>query len=425
MRWKHFRNRAIVWTVPSIYAAAAIAAGFLLPPLEHRVWPAAASSLSITSATAIYSTVAAGTIALTAIVFSLTFVMVQFSATAYSPRLVLWVARDPFIAHALGVFSATFLYAIAALAWIDRAGSNLVPRASAFTVMALLVASIGMFIGIIQRIALLQIQRMLTFTGDQGRRVIASLYPRPLAMATDEAVEVLPGTAPTQVLVHHGRPRAVQSIDGAELLRLAAHTHAVIEVAVAVGDTVMESTTLVRVFGGAHVIDEQLLLRTIERGEERTFDQDPKYAIRLLVDIAIRALSPAVNDPTTAVQALDQIGDLLLRLGRRRLEIGTFRDVGGVVRVTVPFPTWDDFLRLAFAEIGAYGATSVQVTRRLHALIGDLVALLPEERRPALHLWLRQLEHSVETHFATPDERAAAWVEDRQGLGVSRRRSAA
>src|SRR6516165_2847973 len=265
-----------VWLIPLLYALGALLLGFTIPRLAYNLFPGFLSSVSADAAIGIYSAVASGMLALTGIVFSLTFLMVQFSATAYSPRLVLWVARDPFIAHALGVFSATFLYAIAALAWIDRAGSNLVPRASAFTVMALLVASIGMFIGIIQRIALLQIQRMLTFTGDQGRRVIASLYPRPLAMATDEAVEVLPGTAPTQVLVHHGRPRAVQSIDGAELLRLAAHTHAVIEVAVAVGDTVMESTTLVRVFGGAHVIDEQLLLRTIERGEERTFDQDPK-----------------------------------------------------------------------------------------------------------------------------------------------------
>ena len=94
-------------------------------------------------------------------------------------------------------------------------------------------------------------------------------------------------------------------------------------------------------------------------GEERTFEQDPKYAIRLLVDIAIKALSPAINDPTTAVQALDQIEDLLLRLGRRRLEIGEFRDRDGQLRLVVPSPTWEDFLRLAFDEIRYCGARSV------------------------------------------------------------------
>ena len=84
----------------------------------------------------------------------------------------------------------------------------------------------------------------------------------------------------------------------------------------------------------------------------------PKYAIQLVVDIAIKALSPAVNDPTTAVQALDQIEALLLRLGRRRLDIGAFCDRGGNLRLFLPFPAWEDFLRLAFEEIRAYGANS-------------------------------------------------------------------
>ena len=115
----------------------------------------------------------------------------------------------------------------------------------------------------------------------------------------------------------------------------------------------------------------------IEFGEERTFEQDPKYAIRLLVDIAIKALSPAINDPTTAVQALDQIEDLLLRLGQRHLEIGKYYDGDGELRLVVPFPTWDDLVRLAFDEICFYGATSVQVMRRMNALIADLTRAVP------------------------------------------------
>src|SRR6266576_3600572 len=109
------------WLVPSIYAAGAIAAGALLPRLESRLLPGLAAGMSASAATAIYSSIASGMIALTGIVFSLMFVMVQFSATAYSPRLVVWVARNPLVAHAFGIFNATFLYAIAALAWVDRA----------------------------------------------------------------------------------------------------------------------------------------------------------------------------------------------------------------------------------------------------------------------------------------------------------------
>jgi hypothetical protein len=205
------------------------------------------------------------------------------------------------------------------------------------------------------------------------------------------------------------------------LVRLAASADATIEVLVVVGETVVESTPVLRVIGGRVAIDESALLSAIELDVERTFEQDPKYAIRLLVDIAIRALSPAVNDPTTAVQALDQIGDLLLRLSRRRIERGAFRDAAGRLRVIMPVPTWDDFLWLAFGEIHAYGATSLQVVRRMHALVADLLAAVPDERRLALQYWQARLKNSVAAHFSDPAERAVATAEDRQGLGLTRR----
>jgi uncharacterized membrane protein len=156
-------------------------------------------------------------------------------------------------------------------------------------------------------------------------------------------------------------------------------------------------------------------------GEERTFEQDPKYAIRLLVDIAIKALSPAINDPTTAVQALDQIEDLLLRLGRRRLEIGEFRDRDGQLRLVVPSPTWEDFLRLAFDEIRYCGARSVQVMRRMKALVNDLSSRLPENRRAALRHWEERLQSTIARSFEDTEEKQEASVEDRQGLGVPRK----
>jgi uncharacterized membrane protein len=418
------RRRPASWTITTIYAAAAIAAGTFLPRIESRLAPSLVSPVSISAATAIYSSIASGMIALTGIVFSLTFVMVQFSATAYSPRLVLWFARDPLLAHAFGMFTATFLYAIAALGWIDRAGSpGRVPLVSAAMVVALLLASVAMFVGLINRVALLQISRTLAFTGDQGRKVIETIYPRPSAAAPGMLPRLPARAAAAQVVAHSGPPLAVGHVDVHTLVELASQVDAVIEVAVAVGDTVEDSMPLLRVFGPRVPIEERRLTKCIALGIERTFEQDPKYAIRLLVDIAIRALSPAINDPTTAVQALDQIGDLLLRLGRRRLEIGAVCDARGALRVTMPAPTWDDFLWLAFGEISAYGATSLQVMRRMHALVVDLVAAVPSERRAALHYWRTRLRRRVATSFADADDRAAASMEDRQGLGVSRRAS--
>ena len=129
------------WSIPLLYSACAIALGFTIPRLANSLLPGYLSTVSVNAAIGIYSAIASGMIALTGIVFSLTFVMVQFSATAYSPRLVLWIARDPVVSHTMGVFTATFLYAIAALAWVDRGGSGRVPLAGTVLVTALLIVS--------------------------------------------------------------------------------------------------------------------------------------------------------------------------------------------------------------------------------------------------------------------------------------------
>jgi uncharacterized membrane protein len=138
------------------------------------------------------------------------------------------------------------------------------------------------------------------------------------------------------------------------------------------------------------------------------------------VDITIRALSPAINDPTTAVQALDQIQDLLLRLGTRRLEIGAFHDSKGALRLVIPHPTWEDFLRLAFDEIRFCGATSIQVMRRMKALVSDLIDALPEERHEALKHHQKRLDSTIARSFSDPEEQLEATVEDRQELGIPR-----
>jgi uncharacterized membrane protein len=177
-------------------------------------------------------------------------------------------------------------------------------------------------------------------------------------------------------------------------------------------------TPLLRVRGARQPLDEATLKSAIHVGDERTFDQDPKYALRLVVDIAIKALSPAINDPTTAVQALDQIEDLLLRLGRRRLEIGAFTDRAGTLRLLAPLPSWDDFLLLALDEIRAYGADSVQVMRRMKALIKNLTEVLPADRHPSLRHWEARLKGSIARSFEDAEEKRDASVADRQGLGM-------
>ena len=409
------------WGIPVSYAVIAVLAALALLRIESRWLPAIDSGMSPVAAVVVYASVASGMMALTGVVFSLVFVMVQFSAIAYSPRLVHWIVRDRVLWHSLGVFTATFLYALGAIAWLDRNRSGNTPFFSGWLVIILMLASVAMLVALVDRISLFQIRRMLSLTGDHGRRVIETMYPpleAPMAIAAPEELQQYPQT---QTVVHLGRPRAIQWLDEKTLLTLSSAAGGIVEVASSAGDFVVEGTLLLRVYGGTQHINEKALREAFGMGGDRTFEQDPKYALRLLVDIAIKALSPAVNDPTTAVQALDQIEDLLRRLGSRRLEIGATRDNSGKLRLVISYPGWEDFLDLAFEEIRFYGANSVQVMRRMKALISDLILALPQERHKPLLQYQQKLSTSIGRTFGSVEDQQQASVEDRQGLGHPRK----
>ncbi len=406
---------------PLLYAVAAVVLGVALPRLEAAFLPDLTARVSAGVAIALLSAIASGMLPLTGLVFSLAFVMVQFSATAYSPRLVAWLAGSAMMRHSLGVFTATFIYAIAALAWVDRGGTGKVPVVTVWFAIALLLVSVVFFVLLVERLTMLQISNVLAYAGDRGREVIERDYA-PLGggglRKGGAAADELP--AETQVVLHRGGPAVVQAIDVPLLVALAEREGAVVAMAWAVGDTIIDGMPLLRLHGGRRPVPEQRLRQLVRLGSERTFEQDPKYAIRILVDIAIKALSPAINDPTTAVQALDQVEDLLLRLARVNLSAGRVRDGRGSLRLVFPVPKWEDFLVLAFDEIRYCGASSIQVMRRMRALLQDLSEQVPPERRAALQRYLERVDSGIRRAFEDGDDRRDALEEDRQGLGLSR-----
>lgn len=414
-----------LWLIPMIYTVGSVLGGLVLPRLEHTYLAAYTHDMAVGSALAFFSAVSSGMMALTGIVFAIAFVMVQFSALAYSPRLVIMFASNPTLFHSLGIFFATFTYALVALIWTDRNGSGAVPLFSTLLVGVLLIVSMLAFARLIQSINNLQIHNVLQFVGDRGRSVIRTMFPRidhPGNDAQDAVTSLNLGPA-TQTLTYSGEPRVVARFDIDTLVRLAQGADAVVAIECGVGETVLEDTVLLRAHGTGQKLPERTLRRTIRLATVRTFEQDPKYAIRLLVDIAIRALSPAINDPTTAVQALDQIEDLLRRLGRRQLDAGYARDPSGTVRVTFPVPTWQDYLALSFDEIRQFGATSVQVMRRLRAALVDLSnTIATVGRRDAVLRYLEHLDRGVGRSDFDDQDQVVALQEDRQGLGLSRKR---
>ena len=418
-----------LWLIPLTYALASALLGFGLPRIEHAYF-ASYVIVSVSSAQAYLSAVASGMMALTGIIFSVAFVMVQFSAIAYSPRLVLYFARNPSLFHSLGIFVATFVYSLCELAWVDRGGSGKVPMWSSMVVVGLVILSMLLFARLIQRLNDLQISSVLKTIGDRGRKTIRQMFQR-----LDEASDSTTGPAApavdegrlgpvSQTVTYTGDPKVIAELDIRRLVRLAQHAKAAIVMASAVGDTVFDGNPLLAVHGGDAPIDEPQLRRAVVLKPERTFEQDPKYPLRLLVDIAIKALSPAINDPTTAVQAIDQIEDLLRRLGRRELDAGYAHDADGKLRLVYPMPTWEDYLTLAFDEIRQYGATSVQVMRRLRSTLVDLAASQTNApRADAVRRYLDHLDLVIERSLLDDRDRVKARQEDRQGLGLTRRRA--
>jgi uncharacterized membrane protein len=217
-------------------------------------------------------------------------------------------------------------------------------------------------------------------------------------------------------------PRSVARLNTGALARQAERSAGVIVMTAAVGDTLVYGSEVLRVHGAKEKLAEQDLMRAIHLKTERTFEQDPRYPIRILVDIAIKALSPAINDPTTAVQAIDQIEDLLRRLGGHELETGVVRDSSGVLRLIIPMPTWEDYLMLAFDEIRQFGAGSLQVMRRLRAALTSIAdSTRNAERVEAVQRYLKHLDLVIERSPLDAEDKAMALQEDRQGLGQSRR----
>jgi uncharacterized membrane protein len=416
-----------LWLIPLPYVAFGIIVGLVFPRIEYAYAPAFSHDVSVGSAQAYLSAVASGMITLTSIVFSVMFVMVQMTTAEYSKRLVMLFAGHPLGLHALGVFSATFMSALGTLQFVDWHQNGKVPALTVEFVTLLLLLSMVLLGLLIQRIALLRITYILQFVGNKGRSVIAEMLPPVSEQLTTEMralrqeAEAVQRHAPVQRVLYDGVPLAIAKFRIDEYVKLAQSVGGTIVLYCAVGDTIAQGTELLAVYASNAEIPEASLLRGIVFSPERTFEQDPKYPLRLLVDTAIMALSPAVNDPTTAVQAIDQIQDLLNRLGRRVLDAGYVRDAQGALRLVYPMPTWEEYLALAFDEIRLYGATTLQVLRRMRSALLDLSGSLPDrERIASVGKYVDHLAAMVEQSDLDQIDRALALRADPQGLGHTR-----
>jgi uncharacterized membrane protein len=272
------------------------------------------------------------------------------------------------------------------------------PVVSVTTLLALTLATVFGFVAYLHGVVrLMRVQYLLEAIATEGRLAIEENFPP--ASSYVDAEPPAPAPAP-RCLYYAGTPGVISATDLHGLAELCRRKDCWLELTVGVGEYLAHGTPVAVVHGGDP--DTADVTRYFLIGGERTFVQDPAFGFRQLVDVAIRALSPAVNDPTTGVQAIDRIGDLLAITGRRPDPAGLRIDAAGTVRVKRKLRDFEGLLVLSMTEVIRYGADAPQVVRRLHGMLDELEATLPAERHAALARQRSLLEAAVSAALPAP-----------------------
>jgi uncharacterized membrane protein len=373
------------------------------------------SGFDTDAARALFGTLAGAMFTFIVFLASILLLVVQLASAQLTPRIIGVVFRDRVVRFALTLFAFTFTFTMAVLLRIDTSVPAITGYASAY----LCLICLGVFLFLIDHVGkTLRPSGALRAVASLGREVIQSVYPR-LLSGQQGAVQ---GPMKARIdltarTVPNPKDGVFLAFDMEGLVALARETDCVVELVPQVGDFVAAGSPLFRILGGKGGPSEKALYQSVALGQERTMEQDPAFAFRIIVDIASKALSPAINDPTTAVLAIDQIHHLLRSVGSRHLDEGPVHDKSGSLRLVYPTPNWEDFVYLAVTEIRHFGGTSIQVARRLRAMLENLTEVLPPERTALLRDELILLHRSIERFFPEAEDQALADVSDLQGVG--------
>ncbi|QGZ52651.1 DUF2254 domain-containing protein [Streptomyces sp. QHH-9511] len=331
-----------------------------------------------------------GVISLVSIIYSVLFLVVQFSASTFTPRLGLF-RQEPIVWRTFALTIGVFVFCVTSgLAIGSRKDvSVLVPGAA----MVLTLVALGMMRTLqMKAFDSIQLGHSLTAIAARAHRLYDTLYVRPYVPAGTAAAPPPPAADTGVAIRWTGPPVVLQGIAVPALLDIARKNDFSVAFHVSPGTTLTDGTVIARVTpGGAW---EEELRAVLSTGVERTFDHDPELPFRLLADIALRALSPAVNDPATAVEALERLEGLLVRLADRDLDIGRFDDPDGRTRVSVPAPGWDRYVRTAVDDVFLAAHGSLMALRRTRDLLRRLSERTPDDRRALVHDRLQWVERT-------------------------------
>jgi uncharacterized membrane protein len=426
----------MLWPMPTLIIAATVAAGVLLPELDRAIDKQIPSGIALllfgggaSEARQLLTAIATGLITTVSLVFSLTVVVFQLASSQYSPRLLRVFPRDPLIRTTLGVLVGSFVYAITVLRTVR---SDSVPRISITVGFVLTVAGavlLVLFLGHV--VTELRVETMLRHVHREQERVQEQIVggDDETDDETDDDSGAERDDGPGSVDLAGEPPRTtvtadesgyVTAVDEAELLETAGGAGVAIRLlrpvgaAVTVGAPIAEYRQLARDGhdghdGGGDGRDDVCagVRRSVVLGFERTGAQDLGYGIQQLVDVYVKALSPGINDPTTAVTSLGHVGGVFARLAHRPLQPRALRDDDGRVRVIVPLPTFGELLEQALGPLRTYGSSDPRVLIRAMEVLRDVGWVAPDgPRRDAVREQIELLLRAADDGLPQERDRA-------------------
>ncbi len=387
--------RSKLWPLPVAAVAVALAAGFLLPQVDAHVDASVPSWLASVlfggdadAGRTVLDAVSSSLITVTSLTFSLTVVTLQLASSQFSPRLLRTFTSDVFVQATLGLFLATFTYSLTVLRSV-RNGSDgetpFVPRISISVSFVLAVASmVGLVVFLAHLARQIRVETMLRDVHEDASGTVRVVFGSGAEVEGTRAPEI-----PEQAAVLlAGASGFLIRIDQRDLLAAAQEADAVLVITAHPGSSLIEGTPMGRVWRRTGVLAGDQL-ETLHRrvadavvvGFERTAAQDIGYGLRQLTDVTNKALSPGVNDPTTAVHALGHISALLCELADQDLSPVVMADQEGYCRVALYRPDLEQMVDAAITQPRRYGASDPQVMARLFALLAELAW----RSRPAQH----------------------------------------
>lgn len=414
-QWYHIKKfiRNTFWLFPMLAIVVALGSARLMHPLQGLT--AYAPAYNPENTRALLAALASAMFTFIVFVSSSLLLAVQLATAQLTPRIIATVFNDPVTKLSSTVFAFSFTFTLAVLIRVESSIPPLMAKLASYSCLV----SLGLFFYLIEHLGkTLRPSGALRLIARQGLAVIESVYPRHLSASSVEAGE--PADFPREklsctIVSHKGG--VVLALDVQGLAALAERADCVIEVVPQVGNFVAVGEPLFRIYGDGERLPVRALYHSIILGQERTLEQDPTFVIRVMVDIASKGLSPAINDPTTAVLAIDQIHHMLRNIGRRHLDTGRVRDAAGWLRLIYRTPDWNDFVYLAITEIRIFGGESIQIIRRMRAMLENLIQTLPEERASLLRQELDLFHRAAQRVFPDPEDQALADVSDPLGVG--------